>query len=274
MCIFHILHSVPVVIWAAIISSILTLIGVISININNNSRLRIQLEREADERTKDRIGELRKTVYLPAVEEAAKASNALGRLPTLSLSQFTSLEFLQDHLGSLAKLQLVGSKETSILAIEYQAMFVETLFRLLAKASPIHEINNDIEIRKFHYERTQDEINRIIAKMREFNENPGRDPAIMETLRKSFDAQQTMAKKLSDEQGELFEKRNKKQLEYSIALLPEAIKIQEIATKMIVSIRKEFELDGNLGEFVEKFGELNERIKASMENLFIAMGQA
>ena len=66
MCVFDFIESVPDVVWAAVIASIITLSGVIAANISNTNRLKLQLGHDSREKEKDRKMTLRREVYLQA----------------------------------------------------------------------------------------------------------------------------------------------------------------------------------------------------------------
>ncbi len=61
--------------------------GVLISNGSNTKRLKLQLQHDANEKTKERTAALRREVYLRAVEELVKANAHLATLPQLDLSK-------------------------------------------------------------------------------------------------------------------------------------------------------------------------------------------
>src|SRR4051794_30236818 len=78
-------QSVPDVIWSALIASLLTLSGVLVSNWSNTNRLKLQLQHDAHEKSKERVSTLRRDVYLRVAEELVRANAHLGSLPQLDL---------------------------------------------------------------------------------------------------------------------------------------------------------------------------------------------
>src|SRR3546814_17485477 len=112
------LTQIPNVVWAALLASGLTLLGVMLSNWSNTKRLIKQLSHDSNEKERDRINALRKDVYLRAAEEAAKVSSYLGKIPQLDQSKENIADGLSEFFGVAAKLQLVSQPETSNLAGE------------------------------------------------------------------------------------------------------------------------------------------------------------
>src|SRR5690554_4731251 len=174
--------SVPDVVWSGLIASLLTLSGVFLSNASNTKRLRMQLDHEASEKVKQRKAELRKEVYLKAAEELVKANAHLGSIPQLNPAQVNIGEGMQGFFSASMKLQMVSEAKTSFLASQLSEKYAELLFKLYARAFPIQKLDTDIAIATAHYERTQSEIQRILAAMTQQNESGRPDPAVFEVL--------------------------------------------------------------------------------------------
>lgn len=102
------LQSIPDVIWSGLIASVLTLSGVLISNSSNTSRLKLQLQHDAGQKTTERIAALRRDVYLQAAEELTKANTYLGSLSQIDLAKTNASEGMQGFFGAAAKLQLVA----------------------------------------------------------------------------------------------------------------------------------------------------------------------
>src|SRR3546814_435004 len=141
------------------------------LNWSNTKRLIKQLSHDSNEKERDRINALRKDVYLRAAEEAAKVSSYLGKIPQLDPSKENIADGLSEFFGVAAKLQLVSQPETSNLAGELVTRYGEILMILLARASPVHDLNTDIRIASDFYDRNQAEVARALAEMTQLNES-------------------------------------------------------------------------------------------------------
>lgn len=72
------LKSVPDVIWSGLLASFLTLGGVLLSNRGYTQRLRLQLDHDAAEKTKERTAILRRETYLRAAEELVRVNAYLA----------------------------------------------------------------------------------------------------------------------------------------------------------------------------------------------------
>jgi len=109
------LKSIPDVIWSGLIASMLTLGGVLISNGSNTNRLKLQLQHDANEKTKERTATLRREVYLRAAEELVKANAHLATLPQLDLSKTNLGDGLQGFFSATARLQLIAEPKTALL---------------------------------------------------------------------------------------------------------------------------------------------------------------
>lgn len=72
--------AIPDVVWSGIVGSLITIAGVLVTNRGLSARHREQLRHTANESAKAREMDLRKEVYIPAIEAALMASGAIGTL--------------------------------------------------------------------------------------------------------------------------------------------------------------------------------------------------
>lgn len=118
--------NVPTVVWSGIVAALISLEGIVLSNWSTARRLRIQLKHDADEKLKDRLGVLRKEVYLQLYSDITALQGHLG---ALSSKDPTSPEFglpVQAVNTQLAKVQLAGSEEVMRHASELQALYTES----------------------------------------------------------------------------------------------------------------------------------------------------
>ena len=127
------LASIPDVVWAALLASLLTLSGVLLANRDSRMRQTPELKHDASQRNREREMALRRDVYLRAAEAISRVQNMLMRLTDLSVSeQDFSASFCRDS-SAMAQVQLVGANNTvqaiSAFGPELSAAFLELSFR-------------------------------------------------------------------------------------------------------------------------------------------------
>src|SRR3546814_2869434 len=170
-------------------------------------------------------------VYLRAAEEAAKVSSYLGKIPQLDPSKENIADGLSEFFGVAAKLQLVSQPETSNLAGELVTRYGEILMILLAKASPVHDLNTDIRIASDFYDRNQAEVARALAEMTQLNESGEKNPARFAALDRSLKNAQEAANHFHAERSKAYAQHANAMREYMIALFQEVRSVARLRSE-------------------------------------------
>ncbi len=259
------LKSIPSTIWAVILGSGLTLIGVFVSNMSNNKRLETQLKHDALEKSKERKSIIRREVYLLAAEEIVKANSYLGSLSQVDVTTTSIGAGLIGFFVSAAKLSMVADQKTARAVNDLVSLYGELIFRLMSKILPMQSIKSEIEIRNEHYNRTQSEIERILSEMRRVNESAEIDNLRFSALQRSFDFQQSEAKRIAEERNQFWQKFNNLNIEYIRALMHEMKEVSELQIPILVGIRKELDLETNEEEYRQILKSQREKINKQLE---------
>jgi hypothetical protein len=131
------LRAVPNVVWSGIVASCITLLGVMLSNGSNTKRLKLQLDHDAREKSKDKVNNLRKEVYLKAVEDIEATNIHLSTLADRDLANLNMNAEIQAIGASIAKLKLVAEPETARLAGELSAAFGALFLKLMPRLVPL-----------------------------------------------------------------------------------------------------------------------------------------
>jgi hypothetical protein len=100
--------TLPVVVFAALMGSALTLLGVFLQNMFENWRTGKKLRHKAEEKEKDRKFHAKREIYLNAAEEISKAARFLFKFSEVHLSQPEHSALLAGYDAAIAKVHLVG----------------------------------------------------------------------------------------------------------------------------------------------------------------------
>jgi hypothetical protein len=149
------------------------------------------------------------------------------------------------------------------LITEYGVIALE-LFENLA---PIYESKNDIKINDEFYNKSQAEINRLIEEMRRLNESGKKDQVVMDALQQSFDFQMGLSKRYADERATAWSNFNHYNIAFQKRFL---VFIKEVSRKnipMIIEIRRDLGLSGELVDFEAQMKEQEIRLEASLNKL-------
>lgn len=274
MHVLYYIGAIPDVVWAAILASALTLLGVMLSNTGNTKRLLKTLAHESAEKAADRIHSLRKDIYLRAAEEMAKVSNYLGKIPQVDPAKENIADGLSGFFGASMKLQLVAEPATAKLANELTARYSEMLFALLAKASPVHTLQAEIKIASEFYEQKCAEASRALAEMTQLNESGRVDQLRFEALQRSLEYSQQAAIRIAEERAKNFEARDVAMREYTIALLKEMRSVGPLQMRLAAAIRSELSLATDPSDFDAQAQANFERIDRAMKGFLTTLEEA
>lgn len=179
--------SIPTIVWSGVVASFISLAGVVLSNRSSLDRLKEQLRHDSSEKHRDRISELRKSVYLDLATQMTYAGGHLGSLAGKDPTTADLGGPLQAAMAELAKAQLVGSRETAALAAEMAAIYGEALFNLMVAAKPMHDLKIDIRIFGEMYDQELAQAKRVLTEITTLNESGAPNPNRMAALQRSFD---------------------------------------------------------------------------------------
>jgi hypothetical protein len=273
MNIYTLISDIPDVIWSGVIASLLTLSGVMLSNRSNTKRLQLQLKHDSDEKSKQRKADLRKEVYLRAAEELVKANAHIASLPQLDITKVNPADGLQGFFSAAAKLQMISEPNTYLKTSEIVCDYSELLLKGMQKNKPIYDLQIDINISNNSYEREQAEVSRILAAMAQFNESGGGDGAVFEVLSRSFEFHQAQASKFSKERDEFWGRKNALHTACVKDFIVDMKLISERSIELLIEIRKELEVGGNIDEFKIQMQRQQKRIITSLDSLIDTLSQ-
>ena len=267
--IFDILRKVPDVVWAALIAAFLALSGVKVANRDSTRRLMLQLQHDKEEKAAQRLADLRRDVYLHAIEQFVHASSYLSSLPATDLSKTESAQPLEGFFAAAAKLQMVTDSKTSALVSDLIGTFSVLHLSLIGAAQPIRQLLSEIDFYTTLWEGALAEQKHALSAIDQFV--PSGDEASDEARRRVLDlALDTQTKFLRDHS----ETRQALQVERH-ALHGEFVKslmlgLQAINTKMqpiMVEIRRELHIDNQIDAYADAVSQQQDRVAGAVAEL-------
>lgn len=237
--IIGVIKLVPDVIWSAIVASGITFLGVMLSNKSNTNRLVLQLNHDADEKSKEKISNLRREVYLKAVEDIEITNIHIGNLVARNLTNLNLTSELQAITASIAKLKLVAEPKTSILAGELGVEFGVLFLKLLPRLAIVQDAKTDIEINSTSYDSSFAEASRIQRDMQKFNEEGGQDWVVYQTLKSSYEFHFGQSQEYAAARARAYEVHGEKLREFNTMLFPEMKELHKMQLKVTVAIRKD-----------------------------------
>jgi hypothetical protein len=265
------LKSVPDVVWSGAIASILTLSGVFLSNRSNTVRLKIQLQHDASEKSKERTAVLRRETYLLAVEELVKINSYLANLPQVDITKINAGEGMQGFFVAAAKLQLVAESKTALLVNELSANYGDLAFTIMTQLIPIAMAKNEIAVADDQYSKVQAEVDRLLAKMAEQHESGQPNQDVSRAVNTSFEFQMAQSKQYANDRDAAWGRFNALNLAFQRSLLHELREIGGKQIPVMVEIRRDLGLTGDLSKIEElmnqQWTKIESRLDALIESL-------
>ena len=134
---------IPDVIWAAIIASGLTFLGVNMSNRANRKCLLMQLNHASQQKDKERELQIRKDVYMEAAEAIAESIKDIQLLPN-RIIYTDKLEICNKLLQALAKVHMVGSLDTVKHTIQFMGKFNQSTIPIIPEIHKFAVLKQEI----------------------------------------------------------------------------------------------------------------------------------
>jgi hypothetical protein len=264
MYIAQLLHGIPDVIWSGIIASVLTLSGVLISNRSNTTRLKTQLTHDREEKVKERTLSLRREVYLKATEELVKLNAYLASLPQQDIAKGNIGEGFVGFQTASARLQLVAEPKTTLFAMRLSATYGELFLELMQHLMVLGKAKSDIQIADELYIKANNEVQRTLSAMTQHNETGKFDQQAFEALHRSFAFNQEQASKFVADRSAGWASFNQGNIIFMQHLFARIREIAPQQMKLMVEIRRDLSLTGDLSEVEE---EMQKQIDRMAEKL-------
>ncbi len=271
MCIAQLIQSVPDVIWSGIIASFLTLSGVLISNRSNTTRLNTQLTHNREEKIKERTLSLRREVYLKAAEELVKLNAYLASLPQQDIAKGNLGEGFVGFQTASARLQLVAEPQTTLLAMRLSGTYGELLLELTPRLMVLGEAKSDIQIADDLYTKANNEVQRILSAMTQQNESGKPGQQAFDALQRSFQFSQEQASQFAANRSAGWASFNRGNIAFMRHLFSRLREIAPQQMKLMVEIRRDLSLIGDLSKVEEEMQKQLDRMTEKLTQFLQSM---
>ena len=259
MNLISLLESIPPAFSGVIIGSFLTIIGVVLTNISNTKRLRLQHEHELKIRNKERDLNMRREIFMDAMEAISAGITAISRFSELSETPETLMQSYSKLTSKLGKVTIVGQNETIEALANFQLEINGAFLRMSAKRDKFDALlrkSQAIEEEVIKQKKKLDDLEAQLAQAKINHEN------------KFLESLQTEIAHAQDELSQMksTEEEIGVQLYQSVANLvqtsmSEVSALNRLLVPLISLMRSELELPFN----EEHFAQITEKGNAALE---------
>lgn len=202
--------------------------------LRSNNQLKLaEIEREKN---------IKKEVYLQAVEALTRTQNVVGTLSNLSADEQKITAGMVNDSGLIAKVQIVGSERTVKAVITIMASIGTAVMELMLERGILVERKSTIEMLGGFRSRAQGEIDRYIAIMKNLNLEGNQDKRLWDTINNSVQFETQQRDKFSQEISDLWETQNKEHLEFTQKCMNRFFEITSLLPDAVLAVREELNL--------------------------------
>ena len=126
---------------------------------------------------------------------------------------------------------------------------------------PINSIQTQIDSCTFQYNKALEQIDRILSEIRQMNEAVRIENEVFNALTRNMDFHEEQSKKLADERVALFKEKNKLLMAFTKSLISELSPIGKKSLELMVMLRKELGIDGDIDSFSQQLTDQLEKEK-------------
>lgn len=262
---------VPDVVWSGAIAAIITLSGVVHIDRSNTKRLRLQLDHDDKQKTKDRANALRREVCLEAATELTKVNGFLANLTSRDLTKTDLADGFHGFHAAVAKLQLVAEPDTALLVNKLSADYGALWIRLSETFYPLLGLHQEIAIHNQRSLETREQCDRISGEMNKLYEATKVETPEFAAHQQSRDMYGLLAKQHEQQRDQAQTKANQLKIKYFEQLLSELDQLHGRQIEVLVAIRKDLGFSSNIAEMKSQMSEqrdaLLKQIRALLQSL-------
>ncbi len=202
--------------------------------LRSNNQLKLaEIEREKN---------IKKEVYLQAIEALTRTQNVVVNLSNLNISeQQVTSEMINDS-GLIAKIQVVGSETTVKAVTTLMASIGTAILELMLERSTLVGRKNSIEVLEKLRLKAHDEIERYISIMKNINLEGNQDQRLWDAINKNVEFESEQREKYAQEIDDLWGIQNKEHLEFTQKCMDRFFEITSLLPDAVLSIRKELNL--------------------------------
>ncbi len=260
-------ESLPSALYGIIIGSLLTIIGVVLTNASNTKRLRLQHEHEQKLANKARDLNLRRDVYMQAMEAISAGLVAVGRFSELDVSSDALMRSYTDLSPKIGKVTIVGKNETIKAMATFNQELTGTFLRLSAKRENFKALHHHADELEQQIEMAKQEQATLKEKLHgEWGNN--HNEAALEKCRKKLAFVEQKLSDLKSEHDSVWEQLLPLQMALVKDCLAEVARLDQLLVPLVGMMRSELELPFNQSYYAEILRSGHEKQKEYLEAFF------
>lgn len=228
--------------------------------LRTNNQLKLaEIEREKN---------IKKEVYLQAVEALTRTQNIVARLSDLNIDQQQINAGMLNDSGLIAKIQIVGSEVTVKAVTILMAKIGASIMELMLERGVLLGRKKSIELLEKYRWKSQDEIDRYLSIMKNINLEGNQDQRRWDVINRNVEFETTQRDKYAQEINESWEIQNKEHLQFVQKCMDNFFEITSLLPDVVLSVRQELNLEISNEAYLDIFNKNTEQGKRVFGEFF------
>lgn len=234
--------------------------------LRSNNQLKLaEIEREKN---------IKKEVYLQAVEALTRFQNVIATLSNLNIDQQKIAAAMANDSGLIAKVQIVGSERTVKAVTTIMASIGTASMDLMLQRSLLVSRKTTIDVLEEYCSKKECEIDRYIEIMKNLNLEGNQDKRVWDTINNSIQFETRQRDEYSQKIGELWEIQKKEHLAFTQNCMNKFFETSSLLPDAVLAVRDELNFpisndayfnifNANIDKARKVFGDFLEKISNS-----------
>jgi len=266
MNLITLIESIPPAFYGVLIGSLLTIIGVTLTNISNTKRLRIQHEHEVALRNKERDLNMRREVYMDAMEAISAGITAISRFSELSETPEALMQSYSSLSSKLGKVTIVGQNETIEALANFQLEVNGAFLRMSAKRDKFDVILRHSQAIEAEIEKLKGKLTQLTTQFTQTKINQEYD--LSQRYQAEIDALQNDLTVLQEKEEDIGNQLMRTVANLVQTSMAEVSGLNKLLVPLISLMRTELELPFNSEHFARILQKGNDELEAYMASFF------
>lgn len=216
----------------------------------------------------ERQRNIKKEVYLQAVEALTRTQNVVGSLSNLNADEQKITSGMVSDSGLIAKVQIVGSEKTVKAVTTIMASIGTAIMELMLERGVLVKRKNTIESLEGFRSKAQSEIDRYISIMKNLNLEGNQDKRLWDTINNNIQFETQQRDKYALEISDLWKVQNKEHLEFTQKSMNRFFEIAALLPDAILAVREELNLPISNDAYLDIFNKNLEQGRRVFGNFF------
>lgn len=262
------LTSWPDTLVGVVIGSMFTLTGVVLTNRTNLRNLRLQLQHDREQKSKERALAMRRDIYVAAAESLASALSTIARFGDLSLDNTALMSDYREKSAQLAKVHVVATEPTALALTSVMREVANVFINLNIQRGQLLSVRQQMGAFLDQMHRHNASRDQYLELMKQHNIRGTMDDRLMSVLQRGFDFEQDNSNKTAATHDALLAELRPKHMLFVEHCQRESARIAKLLLPVIASVRLELEQPIDVEAYAKVFAADSVFRREDLERLF------